>query len=90
MVNLGTSLQLLLTQEIVRRQGEDTQEDSLTDTQVETSLQLLLTKEIYGQRQEEDSPEDSLTDTQVRPAFSLCIRRRLSRGRGRSASQILR
>ncbi len=62
LVNLGTSLQLLLTQEIVRRQGEDTQEDSLTDTQVRASLQPLLTQEVV-EKQEEDSQEDSLTDT---------------------------
>jgi hypothetical protein len=34
LVNLGTSLQLLLTQEIVRREGEERTEDNLTDTQV--------------------------------------------------------
>jgi hypothetical protein len=49
-----TSLQLLLTPEIVMRQEEERQEDSLTDPQVETSLQLLLTQEIV-QRQGEDN-----------------------------------
>jgi hypothetical protein len=56
----------------VQRQGDDTQEDSLTDTQVETSLQLLLTQEIV-QRQEEDSQEDSITDTKVRNKLQLLL-----------------
>ncbi len=54
----------------MHRQGEDSQEDSLTDPQVETILQLLLTQEIV-QRQVEDSQEDSLTDTQVRTSLQL-------------------
>ncbi len=74
-----TSLHLLLNQAIVQRQGEDSQEDSLTDTQVETSLLPLFTQEIV-QRQE----EDSLIDTQERPAFIFCSLRRLYRGRGRT------
>jgi hypothetical protein len=78
-----TSLQLLLTQEIVQRQGEDSQEDSLTDTQVRTRLQVLLTQEIV-QRQGEDSQEDSLTETQVRPISSFCSLKRLCRGRRRT------
>jgi hypothetical protein len=86
LVNLGTSLQLLLTQEIVRRQGEDSQEDSLTDTQVRASLQPLLTQEIV-QRQEKDSQEDSLTDTQMGSASSLYSLRIFLRGRGWTASQ---
>jgi hypothetical protein len=39
----------------VQKQGEDSQEDSLTDTQVRTSLQLLLSQEINVQRQGEDN-----------------------------------
>jgi hypothetical protein len=73
--------------------GEDSQEESLTDTQVEASLQLLFTQEIV-QKQEEDSQEDSLTGTHVRAGFSFCSLRRLYRGRRRTvrrtASQKLR
>jgi hypothetical protein len=47
-------------------------EDSLTDTQVRTSLQLLFTQEIV-QRQEKDSQEDSLTDTQVETSLQLLL-----------------
>jgi hypothetical protein len=47
-------------------------EDSLTDTQVETSLQLLLIQEIV-QRQRKDSQEDSLTDTQVGTSLQLLL-----------------
>jgi hypothetical protein len=69
LVNLGTSLQLLLTQEIVRRQGEDTQEDSLTDTQVwpASSLYSLI------QRQR----EDSLTYTQVRTSLQPLLTKKI-------------
>ncbi len=50
LVNLGTSLQLLLTQEIVRRQGEDTQEDSLTDTQVRLTSSLCSLRVLFRGR----------------------------------------
>ncbi len=70
--------------------GEDSQEDILKDTQVKTSLQLLRIQEIV-QRQGEDSQEDSLKGNPGKdPASSFCLLRRLCRGRGRTASQILR
>ncbi len=78
----GVSLQPLLTQDIPQRQGVD----SLTETQVRTSVKPLITREIV-QRQEEDSQEDNLTDPQVETSLQPLLTQEIVQRQGEDSQE---